>query len=46
MKKQFLKPSIRGDYVACRGVSEPGAGLDVANITTNAVRKGDDLVIG
>ena len=45
MKEQFLKPSIAGDYVACIGVSEPGAGSDVASIKTTARKDGDDYVI-
>ncbi len=34
--KEFLVPSIAGDYVACLGVSEVGAGSDVASIKTTA----------
>ncbi|NBQ95598.1 MAG: acyl-CoA dehydrogenase [Betaproteobacteria bacterium] len=45
VKKLFLEPSIRGDYVACLGVSEPGAGSDVASIKTTARKDGDDYVI-
>ncbi|KAJ6666653.1 hypothetical protein lerEdw1_020377 [Lerista edwardsae] len=45
LKKQFLAPTIAGDVVACLGVSEIGAGSDVASIQTKAVRKGDDYVI-
>ncbi|XP_077160590.1 putative acyl-CoA dehydrogenase 6 isoform X1 [Paroedura picta] len=45
VKQQFLAPTIAGDVVACLGVSEPGAGSDVAGIKTKAVRKGDDYVI-
>ncbi|XP_023339136.1 probable acyl-CoA dehydrogenase 6 [Eurytemora carolleeae] len=45
LKREFLAPSIQGDVVACLGVSEPGAGSDVASSTTNAVRRGDDLII-
>jgi citronellyl-CoA dehydrogenase len=45
LKKQFLEPSIRGDYVGCIGVSEPDAGSDVASIRTRAVADGDDWVI-
>ncbi|NXY15125.1 IVD dehydrogenase, partial [Atrichornis clamosus] len=45
LKKQFLIPTIAGDFVACLGISEAGAGSDVANIKTTAVRKGDDYVI-
>ncbi|XP_074840829.1 putative acyl-CoA dehydrogenase 6 isoform X4 [Carettochelys insculpta] len=45
LKREFLVPTIAGDVVACLGVSEPGAGSDVASIKTTAVRKGDDYVI-
>ncbi|KAM9493082.1 putative acyl-CoA dehydrogenase 6 [Clarias gariepinus] len=45
LKKEFLLPSIMGDKVACLGVSEVGAGSDVASIKTKAVRKGDEFVI-
>jgi citronellyl-CoA dehydrogenase len=45
VKKQFLAPSISGDYVACLGVSEVGAGSDVASIKTTARKDGDDYVI-
>ena len=45
VKKQFLEPSISGDFVACLGVSEPGAGSDVASIRTSARKDGDDYVI-
>ncbi|NWH79919.1 IVD dehydrogenase, partial [Piaya cayana] len=45
LKKQFLVPTIAGDVVACLGVSETGAGSDVASIKTTAVRKGDEYVI-
>ena len=39
LKKQFLVPTIAGDVVACIGVSEVGAGSDVASIKTTAVPK-------
>src|SRR5260370_33310673 len=45
LKKQFLEPSIRGDYVGCIGVSEPDAGSDVASIRTRAVSDGEEWVI-
>lgn len=45
LKQEFLVPSIAGDVVACLGVSEPGAGSDVASIKTTAIKKGDDFVI-
>ena len=45
VKEEFLRPSIAGDYVASLGVSEVGAGSDVASIKTTAVKDGDDYVI-
>lgn len=45
VREKFLKPSIAGDYVACIGVSEVGAGSDVANIQTRAERVGDEYII-
>jgi citronellyl-CoA dehydrogenase len=43
--REFLVPSIAGDYVACLGVSEVGAGSDVASIKTTARKDGGDWVI-
>jgi citronellyl-CoA dehydrogenase len=45
VREEFLRPSISGDYVACLGVSEVGAGSDVASIKTNARPDGADYVI-
>jgi len=45
LKRQFLAPAIAGDMVGCIGVSEPGAGSDVASIKTTAKKVGDDYVI-
>jgi len=45
VRREFLAPSIAGDFVACIGVSEPGAGSDVASIKTTARSDGDDYVI-
>ena len=45
LRELFLKPSIAGDYVVCLGVSESGAGSDVASIKTTARKDGDDYVI-
>jgi citronellyl-CoA dehydrogenase len=43
--REFLVPSITGDYVACLGVSEVGAGSDVASVKTTAKKDGGDYVI-
>jgi citronellyl-CoA dehydrogenase len=45
LRREFLAPSITGDYVACLGVSEVGAGSDVASIKTTARKDGGDYVI-
>jgi len=45
LKREFLAPSISGEYVACLGVSEVGAGSDVASLKTTARKDGDDYVI-
>jgi len=45
VKREFLAPSIAGDFVACLGVSEVGAGSDVASIRTTARKDGGDYVI-
>ena len=36
LASEFLAPAIAGDMVGCIGVSEPGAGSDVASIKTTA----------
>ena len=45
VKREFLAPSIAGEYVACLGVSEVGGGSDVAAIRTTARKDGGDYVI-
>ncbi|HYM03999.1 MAG TPA: acyl-CoA dehydrogenase family protein [Stellaceae bacterium] len=45
LREEFLRPSISGDFVACLGVSEVGAGSDVASIKTRARKDGGDYVI-
>ncbi len=42
---EFLRPALAGDKVAALGVSEPGAGSDVAGIRTVARKDGDDYVL-
>jgi alkylation response protein AidB-like acyl-CoA dehydrogenase len=44
-KAHWLGRMLRGDDWWCQGYSEPGAGSDLANIKTTAVRDGDDYVI-
>jgi alkylation response protein AidB-like acyl-CoA dehydrogenase len=44
-KQRYLAPGIRGEKIGCLGITEPGAGSDVAGIRTTAVRDGDEYVI-
>jgi citronellyl-CoA dehydrogenase len=43
--EEFLKPALRGERIVSLGVSEPGAGSDVAGIRTVARKDGDDYLI-
>jgi alkylation response protein AidB-like acyl-CoA dehydrogenase len=45
LKQRYLPPSIAGDKIGCLGITEPGAGSDVAGIRTTATRDGDEYVI-
>jgi len=45
LREEFLAPAIRGEQVACIGVSEVHAGSDVAAIKTTAKKDGDDYII-
>src|SRR5919197_4891355 len=44
-KQNYLVPAIKGEKIACLGITEPDAGSDVAGIKTTAVRDGDEWVI-
>lgn len=44
-KQEFLIPALKGDKIAALGVTEPGCGSDVANMSTRAEIDGDDYVI-
>ncbi len=45
LREEFLRPAIAGEMVGCIGVSEVGAGSDVAGLKTTARKDGDDYVI-
>ena len=43
--RDYAMPILRGEVTACLGMSEPGAGSDLASLSTRAVRDGDRFVI-
>lgn len=45
LKRSLLGPTITGAMTWCQLFSEPGAGSDLAGLTTTAERDGDDWVI-
>jgi alkylation response protein AidB-like acyl-CoA dehydrogenase len=44
-KQRWLVPGIAGEKIGALGITEPGAGSDVASITTTAHRNGDAYVV-
>jgi alkylation response protein AidB-like acyl-CoA dehydrogenase len=44
-RQRYLVPGIKGEKIGCLGITEPGAGSDVAGIRTKAIRDGDEYVI-
>ncbi len=44
-KRRWAVPILRADMTAALGMSEPGAGSDLAGLTTRAVRDGDRFVV-
>lgn len=44
-KAEFLPPLLRSEMLACQLFSEPGAGSDLAGLSTRAVRDGDDWIV-
>ena len=44
-QEEFLRPAIRGEWLGCLAVTEPGAGSDVAGIRTRARKDGGDWVL-
>jgi alkylation response protein AidB-like acyl-CoA dehydrogenase len=44
-KRKYLTPGIAGTRIGALGITEPGAGSDVAGIRTKAILDGDEYVI-
>jgi acyl-CoA dehydrogenase len=44
-KRRFVAPVLAGDKIAALGITEPGAGSDVAGLQTRAVRDGDHYIV-
>jgi len=44
-RKKYIPKLASGEWIGCMGLTEPGAGSDVASITTRAERKGERYVL-
>ncbi len=44
-KQQFLVPQAKGEKIGAFGLTEPGAGSDVAALSTTAKRNGDEYIL-
>ncbi|MBI3724332.1 acyl-CoA dehydrogenase family protein [bacterium] len=44
-KRRFVPPVLSGEKIAALAITEPGAGSDVASLTTRAARDGDSYVL-
>ncbi|MGD9034380.1 MAG: acyl-CoA dehydrogenase family protein [Desulfobacteraceae bacterium] len=44
-RKKYIPKLSSGEWIGCMGLTEPGAGSDVASITTRAEKRGDGYVL-
>lgn len=45
LQREVIPPVLRGEAIAALGITEPGAGSDVAALRTRARRDGDEYVV-
>jgi butyryl-CoA dehydrogenase len=44
-RREYIPKLASGEWIGCMGLTEPGAGSDVASLRTRAERKGDSWVL-
>jgi alkylation response protein AidB-like acyl-CoA dehydrogenase len=44
-KRRWIPPTVRGELIWCQGYSEPGAGSDLASLTSSGRVEGDTVVV-
>jgi alkylation response protein AidB-like acyl-CoA dehydrogenase len=44
-REEIIGPLLRNEVIWCQGFSEPGAGSDLAGLSTRGVRDGDEFVV-